>query len=48
LEWSRTEKFDEKTEVYFEIPSDKLEFNQRPWMKAAEITEIIAAIKSGR
>lgn len=46
---NRTEKFDEKTEVYFEIPSDKLEFNQRPWMKAAEITdEVIAAIKSGR
>jgi 2,3-bisphosphoglycerate-independent phosphoglycerate mutase len=40
--------FDKKTETYKEIPSDKLEFNERPWMKAAEITdEVIEAIESG-
>ncbi|MCP4131000.1 MAG: 2,3-bisphosphoglycerate-independent phosphoglycerate mutase [bacterium] len=45
---NRSGKFDELTETYVEIPSDKLEFNQRPWMKAAEITdEVIKAVKSG-
>lgn len=46
---NRSGKFDNKTETYFEVPSDKLEFNQRPWMKAAEITdEVIKAIESGK
>ncbi|MFW5808590.1 MAG: 2,3-bisphosphoglycerate-independent phosphoglycerate mutase, partial [Spirochaetota bacterium] len=31
-----------------EIPSDKLPFEQRPWMKAAEITDsVIQVVKSG-
>lgn len=45
---NRSGKFDEKSETYVEIPSDRIEFNQRPWMKAAEITdEVIAAIGKG-
>jgi len=45
---NRTEKFDEKQETYFEIPSDRLEFDQRPWMKAAEITDnVIEVIEKG-
>ncbi len=40
---------DEKLEKYMEIPSDKVTFDQRPWMKAAEITdEVIRAIESGK
>ncbi len=45
---NRSGKFDEKSETYMEIPSDRVEFNQRPWMKAAEITDaVIAAIDEG-
>ena len=32
-------KFDEKLETYVEIPSDRVPFEQRPWMKSAEITD---------
>ena len=40
---------DEKLETYVEVPSDRVTFDQRPWMKAAEITdEVIAAVKSGK
>jgi len=39
----------EQLETYVEIPSDRVPFDQRPWMKAAEITdEAIGAISSGR
>jgi len=31
--------FDERLEEYREIPSDLVPFEQRPWMKAAEITD---------
>jgi 2,3-bisphosphoglycerate-independent phosphoglycerate mutase len=42
-------KFDEKLEDYFEIKSDVVPFEQRPWMKCAEITDkVIDAIKSGK
>ncbi len=45
---NRTEKFDESTEEYFEVPSDKIEFNEKPWMKAGEITdEVINQVRSG-
>ncbi len=45
---NRSEKFDPKTEVYVEIPSDRVPFNERPWMKSAETTdEVLAAIHSG-
>ncbi len=36
---NRSGKFDDKAEVYVEIPSDTLPFEERPWMKAAEITD---------
>ena len=46
---NRTSKFNEKLEDYVEIKSDVIPFEQRPWMKCAEITdEVIAAIKSGK
>jgi 2,3-bisphosphoglycerate-independent phosphoglycerate mutase len=39
----------EKLEKYVEITSDKITFDLRPWMKAAEITDqLIAAIQSGK
>jgi len=46
---NRTGKFDEELETYVEIPSDKVPFEQRPWMKCAEITDaVIKALKSGK
>jgi len=40
---------DERLEKYLEIPSDKVKFDQRPWMKAAEITDaVIDAVKSDK
>ncbi|MBX7258563.1 MAG: 2,3-bisphosphoglycerate-independent phosphoglycerate mutase [Candidatus Hydrogenedentes bacterium] len=40
---------DDAVETYVEIPSDRVTFDQRPWMKAAEITDaMIEAIKSGK
>ena len=42
-------KFDENLEDYVEVPSDVVPFEQRPWMKCAEITDkVIEAIKSGK
>ncbi len=39
---------DETLENYVEIPSDKVTFDQRPWMKAAEITDaVVAQIRQG-
>ena len=35
---NRTGMFDPQREEYVEIPSDRVPFEQRPWMKAAEIT----------
>lgn len=46
---NRSGRFDENTETYEEIPSDRVQFDQRPWMKAAEITDsMLGALKSGR
>jgi len=43
---NRSGKFDGET--YFEVPSDVIPFEQRPWMKSAEIADsIIEALKSG-
>lgn len=45
---NRSGRFDERTETYEEIPSDRVQFNERPWMKAAEITDAtLRALKSG-
>ncbi len=44
---NKTGKFSEKHETFVEIKSDLVPFEQRPWMKAAEITDkLIEAIKS--
>ena len=46
---NRTNKFREDCEDYVEILSDVLPFEQRPWMKSAEITdELISRIRSGK
>ncbi len=45
---NRSGKFDDKLETYIEIPSDVIPFEQRPWMKSAEITdELIRQLKTG-
>lgn len=44
---NNSKKFDGET--YVEVPSDKVPFEQRPWMKCAEITDkLIEAIESGQ
>ncbi|MGL4981604.1 MAG: 2,3-bisphosphoglycerate-independent phosphoglycerate mutase [Treponemataceae bacterium] len=44
---NRLGKFDEKLEDYVEVKSDVVPFEQRPWMKCAEITDkVLEAIKS--
>jgi 2,3-bisphosphoglycerate-independent phosphoglycerate mutase len=46
---NRTGKFDDKLEDYVEIKSDVIPFEQRPWMKCADIADsVIAAIGSGK
>ncbi|MEG2909513.1 MAG: 2,3-bisphosphoglycerate-independent phosphoglycerate mutase [Erysipelotrichaceae bacterium] len=46
---NRSEKFDNKLEEFVEIKSDVIPFEQRPWMKSAEITdELEKAITSGK
>jgi 2,3-bisphosphoglycerate-independent phosphoglycerate mutase len=41
--------FDERLERYVEIPSDTRPFEERPWMKAAEITDrLIDELRTGR
>ena len=46
---NRSGMFDQGTETYIEIPSDNVPFEQRPWMKAAEITDrLIAELRTGR
>jgi 2,3-bisphosphoglycerate-independent phosphoglycerate mutase len=40
---------DERLEQYVEIPSDRIMFDERPWMKSGEITDaVIGAVRSGR
>ena len=46
---NRSGAFDEEVETYVEIPSDDRPFEERPWMKAAEITDrLIDELKTGR
>ena len=46
---NRSGKFDEELETFIEIPSDVIPFEQRPWMKCAEITDkLIELIRSGK
>ncbi len=44
---NRSAKFDDELETWMEIPSDNISYDERPWMKSAEITdEMIKALKS--
>ena len=46
---NKSGKFDESLETYIEIPSDVVPFEQRPWMKCAEITDkLIECLQSGK
>ena len=46
---NKSEKFSEELETFNEIPSDKVSFDERPWMKAAEVTDdVILAMRSGK
>ena len=46
---NRSGKFDEVLDEYVEIRSDIVPFEQRPWMKCAEITDtVVAAVASGK
>ena len=45
---NKSGKFSEELETYIEIPSDIVPFEQRPWMKCAEITDkLIECLRSG-
>ena len=46
---NKSGKFSEELETYMEIPSDVVPFEQRPWMKCAEITDaLIECLESGK
>jgi 2,3-bisphosphoglycerate-independent phosphoglycerate mutase len=46
---NRSGMFDDALETYIEIPSDRVPFDQRPWMKAAEITDrLTAELRTGK
>ncbi len=46
---NRSEKFSEELETWEEVPSDVRSFDECPWMKGTEITDlVIAAIESGK
>jgi len=46
---NRSGKFDDSLEDYVEIPSDNVSFDQRPWMKGAEITDVVLdSIENGK
>ncbi len=46
---NKSGKFNEELETYIEIPSDVVPFEQRPWMKCAEITDrLLDCLKSGK
>jgi 2,3-bisphosphoglycerate-independent phosphoglycerate mutase len=46
---NRSGMFDRETETYIEIRSDNVPFDQRPWMKAAEITDALTTeLRTGK
>ncbi len=46
---NKSGKFSEELETYIEVPSDVVPFEQRPWMKCAEITDkLIECLRSGK
>ena len=45
---NKSGKTSEELEVFCEVPSDVVPFDQRPWMKSAEVTDkVLEAIESG-
>ncbi|MFO7821770.1 MAG: 2,3-bisphosphoglycerate-independent phosphoglycerate mutase [Lentisphaeria bacterium] len=45
---NKSGKISEELETYLRVPSDQVPFEQRPWMKAAEITDkVLEAITGG-
>jgi 2,3-bisphosphoglycerate-independent phosphoglycerate mutase len=45
---NRTEKFNDELETFVEVTSDIIPYEQRPWMKSAQITDLlIEAIEKG-
>ncbi len=40
---NRTGRFNDDLERYIEVPSDRVDFSERPWMKAAEVTDAVLA-----
>lgn len=46
---NKSEKFSEELETFYEIPSDNVSFDERPWMKSAEITDnLIEVMREGK
>jgi len=46
---NKSGKLDKSLEDYEEIPSDRVSFDERPWMKAAEVTDrLMEALRSGK
>ena len=46
---NRSEKFSEELETWEEVPSDVRSFDECPWMKGTEITDlVVAALRSGK
>jgi len=46
---NRGGKFDDALETYVEVGSDRVPFEQRPWMKAAEVTDaVVDAVASNQ
>ena len=46
---NRSEKFSEELEDYAEVPSDVRSFDECPWMKATEVTDLVlAAMETGK
>ena len=45
---NKSGKFSEELETYEEIPSDKVSFDERPWMKSAEITDRLLEVLASK
>ena len=46
---NRSGKIDDRSETYIEVPSERAPFEERPWMKAAEITDrLLGELHTGR
>jgi 2,3-bisphosphoglycerate-independent phosphoglycerate mutase len=46
---NRSGKFSDELETYIEVPSDIIPFEERPWMKVAEITDkMIQELRTGK